>query len=133
KSEEDNVRLLIVCDQSLAAQRLCGELSNCPAEIICVASLNELRVACDSLFDLALFNVPWAELVEYIRTIRESPSGVNSAVLVDSECLSNGPSLVGVLPGLRAMPCRHGDLVKLARRLIAVGQEGMGRRSPGLL
>jgi len=127
------VRLLIVCDRSLAARRLCDELSSCPAEIICVANLNELKVACNSLFDLALLNVAWAELVEYIRTIRESPSGANSAVLVDSERLSNGPSLVGVLPGLRAMPCRHGDLVKLARRFIAGGQEEIGWRSPGLL
>ena len=127
------MRLLIVCDQSLTARRLCGELSSCPAEIICVANLNELRVACDSLFDLALLNVAWADLVEYIRAIRESPSGANSAVLVDSERQSNGPSLVGVLPSLRAMPCRHGDLVKLARRLIAGGQEEMWRRSPGLL
>ena len=127
------MRLLIVCDRTLAARRLCGELSNCPAEIICVANLKELRVACNSLFDLALLDVAWAELVEYIRTIRESPSGANSAVLVDSERLSNGPSLAGVLPSLRAMPCRHGDLVKLAQWLIAGGREDMVRRSPGLL
>lgn len=127
------MRLLIVCDRVLAAQRLCGELSNCPAEIICVANLKELRVACNSLFDLALLDVARAELIEYIRTIRQSPSGANSAVLVDSERLSNGPSLAGVLPGLRAMPCWHGDLVKLARWLVAGGQEEMGRRGPGLL
>ena len=127
------MRLIIVCDRLLAARRLCGELSDCPAEIICVGDLKELKAACNSLFDLALINVAWAELVECVRTIRESPSGVNSAVLVDLERLPSEPSLAGVLPGLRAMACRHVDLVKLARRLTAGGREEDGRRKPILL
>ena len=127
------MRLIVVCDRLPAARRLCGELSNCPAEIICVGDLKELKAASDSLFDLALINVAWAELVECVRTIRESPSGANSAVLVDSERLPTGPSPAGVLPGLRAMACRHMDLVKLARRLIAGGREEDERRKPILL
>ena len=78
---DDEVRVIIVCDQPSAARRLCGELSNCPAEIICVANLVELRAACESVFELALINVAWAELVECLRTIRESPSGANCSVL----------------------------------------------------
>ncbi len=106
------MRLMIVCDQPSAARRLCGELSNCPGEIICVANLVELKVACESPFELALINVAWAELVECIRTIRESPSGANCSVLVASERLSNERGRAGILPVLRAMPClhsRHGE------------------------
>lgn len=124
------MRLIIVCDELPAARRLCSELSNCPAEIICVANLGELKLACEPLFNMALISVAWAELVEYIRTIRESPSGVNCSVFVASERLSNGPGLAGILPKLRAMPCPHGDLVKLARWLMTGGKEHEWRRNP---
>lgn len=117
------MRLMIVCDQPSAARRLCGELSNCPGEIICVANLVELKVACESPFELALINVAWAELVECIRTIRESPSGANCSVLVASERLSNERGRAGILPVLRAMPCLHRDMVKLAHRLMTGGQK----------
>ena len=121
------MRLMIVCDQPSVTRRLCSELSNCPAEIIRVANLLELKVACESPFDLALINVAWTELVECIHTIRESPSGRHCAVLVAAECLSNERGRTGILPILRAMPCPHRDMVKLAHRLM-IGRQEKERR-----
>lgn len=88
-----------------------------------MAGLEELKSACDSPCELALINVARAELVEYIRTIRESPSGADCSVLVASERLSSELGSAGVLPILRAMPCLYGDMVKLAHRLITGGQD----------
>ncbi|MGH9840006.1 MAG: hypothetical protein ACREEM_14580 [Blastocatellia bacterium] len=123
------MRLIIACDEPPAARRLCSELSKYPAETICVTGLEELKSDCDSPCELALINVARAELVEYVRTIRESPSGANCSVLVASERLSSELGLAGILPILRAMPCLHGDMVKLAHRLITGGQEKERRRN----
>ena len=123
------MRLIIVCDQLSAMRRLCGELSNFRAEIICAANQVELKAACESLFELALIDVALADLVECIRTIRESAYGANCPVLVASERLASGTGLAGMLPKLRVMPCVYNDLVKLARWLITGGQGEERRRN----
>lgn len=123
------MRLIIACDQPPIARRLCSELSKYPAETTCVTGLEELKSACDSPCDLALINVGRAELVEYVRTIRESPSGINCSVLVASERLSNELGLAGILPILRAMPCLYGDMIELAHRVITGGQDKERRRN----
>ena len=129
ESEGFEMRLIIACDQPPAVRRLSGELSNCPAEITCVTSLVELKVACESRFELALINVAPAELVEFIGTIRRSPSGIRCAIVVASERLLNETGLAGVLPKLRAVPCLPGDLVKLARWLITGNREEARKRN----
>ena len=123
------MRLIIVCDQLPATRRLCGELSDFPAEILCVANQVELKTACESLFELALIDVTSADLVECISTIRESPYGANCPVLVASERLSSGTELAGMLPKFRAMPCVYDDLLRLARWLITGGQGEERRRN----
>jgi DNA-binding response OmpR family regulator len=123
------MRLIIVCDEPSAARRLCSELSNCPAEAVCVTNLAELKDACEAPYELALINIAQSELIECLRTIREGPSGANCPVLVASERLPRGTELAGILPKLRAMPCIPGDLVKLARLLITGRREEWRRRN----
>ena len=127
--EDTEMRLIIVCDEPLATRRLRSELSNCPAETVCVTNLEELKDACEAPYELALIIVAQAELVKCLRTIRGGRFGASCRVLIASERLSRGRELAGILPKLRAMPCIHGDLVKLARWLITGGREEWRGRS----
>lgn len=123
------MRLIVVCDEPSEARRLCGELSNCLAETVCVTNLEELKDACEAPYELALVNIAQSELIDCLRIIRDGPSGANCPLLVASERLSRGTELAGILPILRAMPCITGDLVKLARWLITGGWEARRGRN----
>jgi hypothetical protein len=115
--------MIIACDELRASKRLCSELSECPAEIVCVSSLEALRRACESPCHLALIDVARSEMLKFIRSVRESPFGADCPVLVAGERFSGEPGPAGALPALRAMSCAHNELVRLARRLFTSDRE----------
>jgi len=53
------------------------------------------------------------------QALRESPAHSEITVLVEASRIATEPSLAGVLPHYRAMPCSHSELVTLARRRLA--------------
>jgi hypothetical protein len=122
--------LLIVTDCSDRLAGLRSLLYADGVEITGAASSEELHHACQSEHDLAVIDVGAARLPEVLHILRSSVRHSSISLLVDASKVFTEPSLAGVLPKYRAMPCGRSDLVKLARCLMAgddVHRKGKGR------
>lgn len=114
----DKSHLLIVAD---CADRLAGLgalLRTDGVEVTGAASSEELSRACHNKHDLVVVDVGAGRLREVLRTLRSSVRHSGVSLLVEASRVLTEPSLAGVFPRYRAMPCSRSDLVKLARRLI---------------
>ncbi len=110
--------LLIVTDCS---DRLTGLRSLFHAdgvEITGAASSEELNRACHREHDLAVIDVGAARLPEVLRILRSCVRHSGISLLVEAGRVLTEPSLAGVLPKYRAMPCSRSDLVELAHCLL---------------
>lgn len=110
-----NSRLLIVSDEPKHLKALQSELSVNGVEITNATTTEEVRLACISGHDLAVVDVEPGKVIDVLETLRGSEGHGDISVLVDTSRLQEDPSLAGVLPTFRAMPCNSEELVRLAR------------------
>lgn len=108
-------RLLIVSDEPKHLNILQSELGINGVEITNATTTEEVRRACASAHDLAVVDVAPGKVVDILETLRGSETHGDISVLVDTSRLLEDPSLAGVLPMFRAMPCNSDELVRLAR------------------
>lgn len=116
QSVKNKIRLLLVSDQPDNLNSLPAELGASDIEITSAKSVEDVRRACCAGHDVAVIDVGPAQLLKILKTLRASDGYKDISVLVDASRLSLEPSLAGVLPAYRAMPCSHAQLVALARR-----------------
>lgn len=109
-------RLLIVTDSQARANHLMMALRITNIEISVALTPAELRRATEEEHDLAVVEVEAEELRGILAALRASPSHAQIPILVEISRLSHAPSVSGVMPQYRAMPCSPTDLVALARR-----------------
>lgn len=113
-------RVLIVtdCSDRLRSWKASMHTDGIDIEITNAGFSEELSRACRQEHDLAVIDVGAASLLEVLRTLRSSVRHSGIPLLVEASRGLNEPSLAGVLPKYRAMPCSRSDLVGLARRLL---------------
>ena len=111
----NQARLLIVSDEPKHLKALQLELSVSGVEITHATTTEEVRLACCTGHDLAVVDVAPGNVLAVLETLRSSVGHGDISVLVDTSRLLEDPSLAGVLPTFRAMPCNSEELVRLAR------------------
>ena len=109
-------RLLIFSDCPDRMTQLYSSLAAGEIDITVATSPEELRQVCRHGHDLAVIDVGPEQLVTVLNTLRDSEGYEEIPVLVEASRLASAPSLAGVLPKYRAMPCSHAQLITLARR-----------------
>ena len=112
-------RLLLVSDEPKHLKALQAELGGIGVEITKATTTEEVRLACFSLHDLAVVDVAPGSVVDVLETLRASATHGEISVLVETSRLQEEPSLAGVLPMFRAMPCNSEELVRLARSRVS--------------
>lgn len=112
-------RLLIVTDSQPQADHLLVALGLNDIDITIATTPEELRHASEAEYDLVLVAVAATDLRGILATLRASQALAEIPILVEISHLALEPSLAGVLPKYRAMPCSPTELVSLARRRIA--------------
>lgn len=112
-------RLLLVSDEPKHLKALQAELSCNGVEITKATTTEELRLACHLIHDLAVVDVAPGNVVDVLETLRGSATHGEISVLVETSRLQEDPSLAGVLPTFRAMPCNTDELVRLARSRVS--------------
>lgn len=116
-------RLLIVSDEPVHLKALQSELGAVGVEITNATTPEEVRQACYSAHDLAVVDVAPGNVIDILETLRNADGHGDISVLVDTSRLSEEPSLAGVLPMFRAMPCNSKDLVQLARSRVSLSKK----------
>lgn len=126
-------RLLIVSDEPQHFKFLQSEFGVAGVEITSVTA-EEMRSACRGGHDLAVIDVAPGKVLGLLETLRASEGYRDISVLVDNSRLQSEPSLAGVLPSYRAMPCNYAEIVRLTRRRVAkMLSLGEGRTSRRML
>ena len=108
-------RLLIVSDETNPSNFL--QMKQSEVEITHATSAEEIKRACFGGHDLVVVDVAPGKVIDVLEALRGSEGCRDISVLVDTTRLAGDPSLAGVLPAYRAMPCNSAELVKLARRV----------------
>jgi hypothetical protein len=124
-------RLLIVSDEPKHLKALQAELGVGEVEITNATTMEEVRCACRGGHDLAVVDVAPGKVVDVLETLRGSEGYGDISVLVDKSRLATEPSLAGVLPTFRAMPCSSEEIVRLARRRVIASHRREGSRFAG--
>ena len=119
-------RLLIVTDSPLQADHLLVALGINEINITVATTPEELTRANAEEHDIILVDVEAAALHGILATLRASRAHAEIPILVEISRLTPEPSLAGVLPKYRAMPCSPTELIALARRRIAAMSEMSG-------
>ncbi|MBS1809813.1 MAG: response regulator [Acidobacteria bacterium] len=112
-------RLLIVTDSQLQADHLMVALGVNDIDVTIATIPEELQRASEEEHDIVLVDVEASELRGILATLRASPVLAEIPILVEISRLALEPSLAGVMPQYRAMPCSPTELVSLTRRRIA--------------
>ncbi len=112
-------RLLIVTDAQLRANHLMVALRVTDIEITVATTPDELRRATEEDHDLVVVDVEAHELRGALAALRASPAHAEVPILVEISRVARTPTLSGVMPQYRAMPCSPTELVALVRRRIA--------------
>lgn len=110
--------LLIVTDCPDRLRGLRASISTDGIEITGAASSEELSRACHCEHELVVIDVGASHLPEVLHTLRSSERHSGISLLVEASRALTEPSLAGVLPKYRAMPCSRSDLVELAHCLL---------------
>ncbi len=111
-------QLLIVSDSEAHRQHLVNAFNATGIEITLATSLEECAEACREKHDIAIIDIPPAQLKAVLQQLRATATHANIPLLVDIGRISADRSLAGVLPQFRAMPCNPHEMVTLARRRI---------------
>jgi len=130
--DENGKRLLLVSDAQERWQRLESALGSTSVKMTKAASADEIAQVCRHDHDLAIIDVASRDLVEVLKTLRESGYNVKMAVLVENSRLTYEPSLAGILPAYRAMPCSYTELMKLAQRRLNSGASPIDAKPRGI-
>jgi DNA-binding response OmpR family regulator len=112
-------RLLIVTDSQTQANHLMVALGISEVDITVATTPEALQRASEEEHDIILVDVGAEELRGILATLRASPQHAEIPILVEISRVTPEPSLAGVMPQYRAMPCNPTELVSLARRRIA--------------
>lgn len=124
-------RLLIITDSSERLSKLRASLNIGEVEITGAASPEEMCCACRGWQDLAVVDVSPAHLGGVLKALRRCAGCTKISVLVEASRISDDPSLAGLLPTYRAMPCSGSDLITLAQGY--VNPTAVKQRSRGIL
>jgi DNA-binding NtrC family response regulator len=124
-------RLLIVSDEPNHLKVLQSELGMGEVEITNATTAEEVRRACRGGHDLAVVDVEPGIVVDVLETLRGSEGYSEISVLVNKSRLGMEPSLAGVLPAFRAMPCSSEELVRLARHRVTSSTARLSVNSTG--
>lgn len=112
-------RLLIVTDSHPQADQLLVSLGINNLDLTIVTTPEELQHASEEEHDVILVDVEAVELPGILATLRASPAHAECPILVEISRVTSEPSLAGVMPKYRAMPCTPTELIALTRRRIA--------------
>lgn len=126
-------RVLVISDSSESLQRIRAALVMVKnkVEIIFAVSPEEMCRGCCGWNDLVVVDIDPTRLTEILGTLRQCAGCTKIPVLVEASRISADPSLAGLLPTYRAMPCNTTDLLTLSRRII--GPQDQESRRRGLL
>ena len=124
-------RLLIVSDEPNHLKTLQAELGMGEVEITNATNAEEVRRACRGGHDIAVVDVEPGIVIDVLETLRGSEGYSEISVLVNSSRLGMEPSLAGVLPSFRAMPCSSEELVRLARHRVSSSTSRLSINSTG--
>jgi hypothetical protein len=112
-----NKHLLLISD---APERWQTALNFNGVKLSIARTAAEAAQACRRPHDLAVVAVAAEALTDVLATLRAGVAQQQMPVLVENSNAIQTPALAGVLPAYRAMPCGFDDLLKLARRRLAV-------------
>lgn len=121
-------RLLLVADSPDRLTAIKAGLADANFEITCAASVDELRAACRNHHDLAAVDVEATSIKPMLSTLRASAGHKAIMLLVESSKVVNDPSLAGVLPAYRAMPCDRAQMMTLMRLFNDGGRQSTASR-----
>ncbi len=124
-------RLLLVSDEPTHLKSLQAELGMGEVEITNATTAEEVRRACRSGHDIAIVDVEPGIVIDVLKSLRGSEGNREISVLVDNSRLLTDPSLAGVLPTFRAMPCSSEELVRLARHRVTSSTARLSINSTG--
>ena len=130
-SSNDNRRVLVVSDSGESRQRIRAALTKNDVEIIFASSPKEMCRGCFGWNDLVVVDIDPKHLTEILGALRRCAGCTKIPVLVEASRISAEPSLAGLLPTYRAMPCNATDLLTLSRHII--GPEEQEQRQRGIL
>lgn len=106
-------RLLLVADSPERLKKMKTGIRAADFEITGVCSVDELRAACRSHHDLAVFDVEAVQIKLMLSTLRSSAGHKTIMTLVETSQFSEDQSLAGLLPSFRAMPCNQVQMTAL--------------------
>ena len=111
----DKLRVLVISDSVESLRRIHAALAGNEIEITCASSLEEMCRGCCGWQDLVAVDVDPKRIAEILKALRQCAGCTNISVLVEAGRISDDPSLAGLLPTYRAMPCSSSDLITLAQ------------------
>jgi hypothetical protein len=124
-------RLLIITDSSERLSKLRASLNIGEVEITGATSPEEMCRGCCGWQDLAVVDVSPAHLGGVLKALRQCAGCTKISVLVEAGRIFDDPSLAGLLPTYRAMPCSGSDLITLAQG--CVNPHAVKQRARGIL
>ncbi len=126
-------KLLLVADSPERLKKMKTGIGVNEFEITGVCSVDELRTACRSHHDLAVFDVEAVKIKPMLSVLRASAGHKTIMALVESSRLDEEYGLAGLLPTFRAMPCNQAQLLALMRHFQQEGKRAAADRRPLLL
>ncbi|MFN0085752.1 MAG: hypothetical protein ACKVX9_10220 [Blastocatellia bacterium] len=111
-------RLLLVTDSPERRRQLLGRIGFLQFDITCADSLSQLQHRLWRPYDAVLVDVSSGQLPSILNAIRNSEENSSKPLLVEFSARDEDPSMAGVLPKYRAMPCSHDDMLRLLARPI---------------
>lgn len=123
-----NRRVLVVSDTGESLQRIRSALVKNEVEITLASSPEEMCRGCCGWNDLVVVDIDPKRLTEILETLRGCAGCTKIPVLVEASRISADPSLAGLLPTYRAMPCNATDLLTLSRHIIGPQEQESRRR-----
>ena len=108
-------KLLLVADSPERLKKMKTGISGNRFEITGACSVDELRSACQSYHDLAVFDVDATQLKPMLSTLRSSAGHKTIMALVEASRLNDEQWLAGLLPTFRAMPCNQVQMIELMK------------------
>lgn len=115
-------KLLLVADSPERLREMKTGISGSRFEITGACSVDELRSACRSHHDFAVFDVEAIQLKPMLSTLRSSAGHKTIMALVDASRLSDDQWLAGLLPTFRAMPCNQFQMSELMKTFSEEGK-----------
>lgn len=111
----DKLRVLVVSDSVESLRRIHAALAGNEIEITRASSPEEMCRGCCGWQDLVAVDVDPKRIAETLKALRRCAGCTKISVLVEAGRIYDDPSLAGLLPSYRAMPCSGSDLITLAQ------------------